>query len=90
MRGPAQRAGSVLGVTTPHPPVEGTVAVWHDEDGWGVLLTPDGVEVWCHFSHVLMEGYRSLRPGEAVVFDYETPGQDGYPARVLTSVRRSE
>lgn len=72
-------------MSTPHPPVEGTVFAWHDEDGWGVLRTPDGLDVWCHYSQVLVAGYRSLRPGDRVTFDYETPGQDGYPARVPTS-----
>ena len=72
---------------TPHAPVTGTVEVWHAEHGWGVLRTPDDVAVWCHFSQVEMEGYRSLEPGQRVSFDYETPGQDGYAARVLTSVK---
>ena len=72
---------------TPHPPVVGTVEVWHGEDGWGVLRTPDDVAVWCHFSQVVMDGYRSLEPGQRVSFDYEVPGQNGYEARVLTSVR---
>ena len=71
---------------TPHPPVVGTVEVWH-EDGWGVLRTPDDVGVWCHFSQVEMDGYRSLEPGQRVSFDYETPGQHDYEARVLTSVK---
>jgi len=54
----------------------------------GVLRTPDGLDVWCHYSHVMSEGHAALTPGEAVVFDFETPGQDDYPARVLTSARR--
>ncbi len=74
---------------TPHPFVNGEVLVWHDEDGWGVLKAPDGTNVWCHYSQVEMDGYRSLRPGERVTFDYERPGQDGYPARVLSVARPS-
>lgn len=65
----------------------GRVVVWHAEEGWGVLRTPDGLDVWCHFSQLEMEGYRSLEPGQRVSFDYETPGQDGYEGRVLTSVK---
>lgn len=67
--------------------VVGEVREWHDEEGWGVLVTPDGLAVWCHFSHLEMEGYRSLAPGARVEFDYEQPGQDGYPARVLTGAK---
>src|SRR4051794_18081930 len=65
-----------------HGTVTGTVRVWHAEEGWGVLTAPDDIEVWCHFSNIEMRGYRVLSAGQSVDFDYETPGQDGYPARV--------
>ncbi|MDQ3641415.1 MAG: cold shock domain-containing protein [Actinomycetota bacterium] len=39
--------------------------------------------MWAHFSNIDAVGYRSLKPGEAVQFTYETPGQDGYPHRAL-------
>lgn len=52
-----------------------------------MLRTPDGLSVFCHFSHVDLVGYRSLTPGTAVFFDYEEPGQDGCDARVLTAAR---
>jgi CspA family cold shock protein len=43
-----------------------------------VLVSPsvDGT-VFAHFKHVQAAGFRSLREGELVEFDYETPGQDG-------------
>jgi cold shock CspA family protein len=69
---------------TPHPPVVGVVEVWHSEDGWGVLRTPDGIKVWCHFAHLPRDGDHVLIAGEAARFDYETPGQDGYEARVFS------
>ena len=72
---------------TPHPEVVGTVKEWNDGQGWGVLLTPDGLRVWCHYSDVRVDGYRTLKPETRVAFDYETPGQDGYDGRVLTSAR---
>ena len=68
-----------------HEAVVGTVEVWHAEDGWGVLRTPAGLSVWCHFSHVVADGYRELLAGDRVRFDYETPGQDGCDGRVLTT-----
>jgi cold shock CspA family protein len=68
-------------------PVTGTVEVWHDDDGWGVLRTPDGMSVFCHSSDLEMSGYKTLTPGASVVFDYEVPGQDGCEARVLTAAR---
>ena len=72
---------------TPYEPVIGTVRDWYDRDGWGVLLTPDGLTVFCHFSNVDVDGYKTLMPGSRVSFDYETPGQDGCDARVLTAAR---
>jgi CspA family cold shock protein len=73
-----------------HGTVMGTVRAWHAEEGWGVLTAPDGTEVWCHFSHVEMPGYRVLSPGQSVSFNYETPGQDGCAARVTSFVRPAE
>jgi cold shock CspA family protein len=72
---------------TPFPPVVGTVETWHDGEGWGVLRTPDGLSVFCHFSNVEMDGPKALVAGTSVWFDYETPGQDGCDARVLTAAR---
>jgi cold shock protein len=71
----------------PHERVSGTVRDWYGEEGWGVVLTPDGLTTFCHFSDVEMDGYRTLSPGDRVEFDYETPGQDGCDARVRTSAR---
>jgi cold shock protein len=63
-------------------PVDGMVVLWNDEEGWGVVASPSvNGEVWAHFSNIEMTGYRTLTPGQAVRFVYETPpgGMDGYP-----------
>ena len=62
--------------------VGGVVRVWHEDEGWGVIdspETPDGC--WAHFSSVLMPGYRALHAGESVTLDYEPAEQDGYAFR---------
>ena len=72
-------AATLAGVTT-----RGTVRLWHDEEGWGVVDsagTPGGC--WAHFSAVLVEGYRALHAGQEVAFDPEAPGQDGFAYRAL-------
>ena len=69
------------------PEVHGTVETWYAEEGWGVLRTPDGLSVFCHFSHIEADGYRELHTGQKVAFDYRTPGQDGCDASVRTTVR---
>ena len=62
----------------------GVVSEWDDDEGWGVVAsdaTPGGC--WAHFSSVLTRGYRSLRPGETVSFEFEAVRQDGYDYRAV-------
>ena len=68
-----------------HGPVDGVVVSWNRDEGWGVVeaLSVDG-QVWTHFSHILIQGYKTLEPGQRITFTYETPGQDGYPHRALS------
>jgi CspA family cold shock protein len=58
----------------------GTVKEWNDDEGYGVLVSPEvPAEVWAHFIHIQgQEGYRSLNAGDAVEFEFREPGQDGY------------
>jgi CspA family cold shock protein len=67
----------------------GTVRVWYEEEGWGVLEsaeTPGGC--FAHFSDIQMDGFRTLAAGQRVEFAWERPGflQDGYAYRALTVV----
>ena len=62
----------------------GTVRVWHDEEGWGVvdsLETPGGC--WVHVSQVALPGHVTLRPGQQVELDHEPAEQDGHAYRAL-------
>jgi CspA family cold shock protein len=64
-----------------------TVREWRDEEGWGVLDSPDTPDgCWVHFSHLEMPGYRGLDPGQVVRLDWEAPGQDGYGYRAVRVV----
>lgn len=58
----------------------GTVREFHPDEGWGVI---DSQEVpggcWVFFDAIIMDGYRELRPGEHVRFNFESVAdQDGY------------
>lgn len=70
----------------PVGPVTGVVESWSSAHGWGVLVTPDGIKVWTSFFH-LAQMDRTPVVGDLVRFSYETPGQDGYPARALSPVQ---
>jgi cold shock CspA family protein len=60
--------------------VRGTVKSWSDDVGWGVLVSPEVPgEVFCHFIKIQgQDGFRTLLPGTAVVFEYRAPGQHGF------------
>ncbi|GAA0467972.1 hypothetical protein Ade02nite_78740 [Paractinoplanes deccanensis] len=62
----------------------GTVREWNADEGWGVIDsadTPGGC--WAHFSAGAMGGYVSFGVGERVRFEWEAPGQDGFPYRAV-------
>ncbi len=43
--------------------------------------TPGGC--WTHFSQVAIDGYKSLKPGQLVVLEWEGARQDGYLFRAV-------
>lgn len=61
----------------------GTVRMWNDEEGWGVIdsdLTPGGC--WGHYSTIVGEGFRTVEVGTTVELDWEqVTDQDGYQYR---------
>lgn len=69
----------------------GWVREWHDEDGWGVIDSPETPGgCWTNFSAVRLPGYVKLVPGEEVLFDYEPGPQDGFSYRAVAVRRPSE
>ena len=62
-----------------------TVKTWSDEEGWGVLVSPEvSGDIWAHFSAIDGPGYRGLEPGQKVTCNVEDLGgplQDGYQFR---------
>jgi CspA family cold shock protein len=62
----------------------GTVRAWHDAEGWGVVDSPETPGgCWVHFSHVLVPGHRTLRPGQEVELEHEAAAQDGHAHRAV-------
>lgn len=58
----------------------GTVQAWHDDQGWGVVESPETPGgCWVHFSAVAVAGDRSLTPGQPVRLEWlPARDQDGY------------
>ena len=60
----------------------GIVREWHDDQGWGVIASPDTPGgCWAHFSSVETPGYRRLRAGQTVTLEFEGAEQDGFAFR---------
>ena len=81
-----RRAGVLQGssVHTGVMATRGTVRLWREEEGWGVVDSPETPGgCWTHFSHLRMPGDRALQAGAAVELEWEAPGQDGYPCRAV-------
>ena len=49
--------------------LRGKVAWFNNAKGFGFITHENGPDVFCHFSAVETEGYKSLAEGEVVEFD---------------------
>jgi cold shock protein len=48
---------------------EGQVKWFNNQKGYGFIVKDDSPDIFVHHSAINMEGYRTLKPGEAVEFD---------------------
>lgn len=52
----------------------GKVKWFNDAKGYGFILAEDGADVFVHYSAICMDGYKSLKEGQAVQYEpVETP-----------------
>lgn len=58
---------------------QGKVKWFNDSKGYGFITQDGGQDVFCHFSAIVGDGYRSLKEGDAVQFDV-TQGPKGLQA----------
>jgi len=47
----------------------GTVKWFNDAKGFGFLQQENGEDVFCHFSSIIGDGFKSLGEGDTVSFD---------------------
>lgn len=65
----------------------GTVKWFNNEKGYGFIATEaGGKDVFCHFSAIQGDGYKSLNEGDEVEFDVEQ-GAKGPQAKNVTVLR---
>jgi CspA family cold shock protein len=67
------------------PMANGTVKWFNDAKGYGFISQEGGDDVFVHHTAITMDGFRTLKEGEAVEFDI-TQGPKGLQA---ANVRRS-
>jgi len=48
---------------------EGTVKWFNQRKGYGFISTPDGRDVFVHYSNIAGGGFKTLEEGDAVNFD---------------------
>ena len=66
--------------------ITGAVKWFDAKKGFGFILSPEGKDVFVHFSSIEGDGFRSLKDGEAVEYELVT-GEKGLHAK---HVRRTE
>ena len=71
--------------------VTATVREWRDEEGWGVLDSPETPGgCFGHYSDIQAARVHTLSPGQQVDLAWEAPGfkQDGYDYRAVSIIPR--
>ena len=51
--------------------VVGTVKWFNADKGYGFLTQPEGDDVFCHYSAIDMQGFKTLREAQEVEFEIE-------------------
>ncbi|MFA5493803.1 MAG: cold shock domain-containing protein CspD [Porticoccaceae bacterium] len=69
---------------------KGTVKWFNNAKGYGFILPEDGAnDIFAHFSAITMEGYKTLKAGQEVLFDI-IQGEKGLHATNITPLVKSD
>ena len=62
----------------------GRVKWFSDQKGFGFIQQVEGPDVFCHFSAIQAEGFKTLKEGQEVEFEVEQSEKGLRAANVLT------
>ena len=63
----------------------GKVKWFNDRKGYGFIISPDGKDVFVHFSEIQMDGFKTLKENQDVEYE-EVVGQKGPQASKVRPV----
>ncbi len=69
--------------------IDGTVKWFNPRKGYGFIATPDGRDIFVHYSSITGDGYRTLAEGDPVTFDI-VEGEKGLRAENVIAKSASE
>ncbi|MDY0214962.1 MAG: cold shock domain-containing protein [Bacilli bacterium] len=63
--------------------MKGTIKMFNKEKGFGFIHTEDGQDVFFHYSSLVMEGFKTITPGEQVEFTLEQSDRGPRAANIV-------
>ena len=66
--------------------IEGTVKWFDPRKGYGFIEREGGDDIFCHFSVINVDGYKTLKDGQKVSFEIESDEAKGDRATNVTPV----
>ena len=68
---PGMFSDKIQSIRSEYKMTTGKVKWFNDSKGFGFLEQENGDDVFCHFSAITGDGFKSLQEGDAVEFDVE-------------------